>query len=193
MPGVERLSLDLLLPVAEECVQLGIPVLALFPVQKEWRALWGFDKSLPSDCAECSNPDGSGLTDVVYYWLHKYKHARVGVVSTTQDEVIRLFFAQGDMSCAMNDATLLSAAQVGGGYTGMQYTQGLNDLLSTFQCTGRLATYLIGGMNPKYMSSTNHQHIFRDEFYNAITNDGAITMAQWASDFVNGTLKNVGP
>ena len=32
MPGVERLSLDLLLPVAEECVQLGIPVMALFPV-----------------------------------------------------------------------------------------------------------------------------------------------------------------
>ena len=32
MPGVERLSLDLLLPVAEECVALGIPVMALFPV-----------------------------------------------------------------------------------------------------------------------------------------------------------------
>ena len=32
MPGVERLSLDLLLPVAEDCVQLGIPVMALFPV-----------------------------------------------------------------------------------------------------------------------------------------------------------------
>ena len=32
MPGVQRLSLDRLLPVAEECVQLGIPVLALFPV-----------------------------------------------------------------------------------------------------------------------------------------------------------------
>src|SRR5512139_1882071 len=32
MPGVERLSIDLLLPVAEECVQLGIPALALFPV-----------------------------------------------------------------------------------------------------------------------------------------------------------------
>ncbi len=31
MPGVERLSLDLLLPVAEECVRLGIPYLALFP------------------------------------------------------------------------------------------------------------------------------------------------------------------
>lgn len=32
MPGVERLSLDLLLPVAEQCVALGVPVMALFPV-----------------------------------------------------------------------------------------------------------------------------------------------------------------
>ncbi len=32
MPGVERVSVDVLLGVAEQCVQLGIPVLALFPV-----------------------------------------------------------------------------------------------------------------------------------------------------------------
>ncbi|MDP9972462.1 porphobilinogen synthase [Variovorax paradoxus] len=32
MPGVDRLSLDLLLPVAEQCVEAGIPVMALFPV-----------------------------------------------------------------------------------------------------------------------------------------------------------------
>jgi porphobilinogen synthase len=32
MPGVQRLSLDNLLPVAEECLALGVPVLALFPV-----------------------------------------------------------------------------------------------------------------------------------------------------------------
>jgi porphobilinogen synthase len=32
MPGVERLSLDLLFPVAERCVEYGIPVMALFPV-----------------------------------------------------------------------------------------------------------------------------------------------------------------
>jgi porphobilinogen synthase len=32
MPGVERVSVDLLLEVAAECVALGIPVLALFPV-----------------------------------------------------------------------------------------------------------------------------------------------------------------
>ena len=32
MPGVERMSLDVLLPVAEECVALGVRVMALFPV-----------------------------------------------------------------------------------------------------------------------------------------------------------------
>ncbi|MCL9846674.1 porphobilinogen synthase [Ralstonia solanacearum] len=32
MPGVERVSVDVLLGVAEQCLQLGIPVLALFPV-----------------------------------------------------------------------------------------------------------------------------------------------------------------
>jgi len=50
MPGVERLSIDLLLPVAEECVQLGIPALALFPV---------IDANLKSlGAEEALNPDG---------------------------------------------------------------------------------------------------------------------------------------
>ena len=32
MPGVERVSLDRLLPIAEECARLRVPVIALFPV-----------------------------------------------------------------------------------------------------------------------------------------------------------------
>ncbi len=32
MPGVERLSVDRLLPVAERCLKLRVPVMALFPV-----------------------------------------------------------------------------------------------------------------------------------------------------------------
>jgi porphobilinogen synthase len=32
MPGVERMSVDRLLPLAEQCVRFGIPVIALFPV-----------------------------------------------------------------------------------------------------------------------------------------------------------------
>ena len=32
MPGVERLTVDKLLPLAEQCLKLRIPALALFPV-----------------------------------------------------------------------------------------------------------------------------------------------------------------
>ncbi|MCV2356816.1 porphobilinogen synthase [Paucibacter sp. B2R-40] len=50
MPGVARLSLDRLIAVAEECVALGIPALALFPV---------IDASLKTpDGSEALNPDG---------------------------------------------------------------------------------------------------------------------------------------
>jgi porphobilinogen synthase len=50
MPGVERLSVDLLLAVAEDCVALGIPVMALFPV---------INPSLKTpDGIEATNPKG---------------------------------------------------------------------------------------------------------------------------------------
>jgi porphobilinogen synthase len=50
MPGINRVSLDLLFPVAQECVDLGIPVIALFPV---------IDASLKApDGKEAFNPNG---------------------------------------------------------------------------------------------------------------------------------------
>jgi porphobilinogen synthase len=50
MPGVSRVTLDLLLPIAQECVQLGIPVMALFPV---------INNELKSaDGEEAFNPNG---------------------------------------------------------------------------------------------------------------------------------------
>jgi porphobilinogen synthase len=50
MPGVQRRSLDRLFAVAEECVSLGVPVMALFPV---------IEPALKTaDGAEATNPDG---------------------------------------------------------------------------------------------------------------------------------------
>ena len=50
MPGVQRVTLDRLLPVADECVRLGIPVMALFPV---------IDPALKTDDGrEALNPEG---------------------------------------------------------------------------------------------------------------------------------------
>ena len=50
MPGVQRVTIDRLYPIAEECIALGIPVLALFPV---------LEPSLKSDDGrEALNPKG---------------------------------------------------------------------------------------------------------------------------------------
>jgi len=50
MPGVERLTVDRLLPMAEQCLTLGVPCIALFPV---------IDASLKTeDGREALNPEG---------------------------------------------------------------------------------------------------------------------------------------
>jgi porphobilinogen synthase len=49
MPGVERMSLDRLLPVAEKALKLGVPALALFPV---------VDGKKTPGAEEAWNPDG---------------------------------------------------------------------------------------------------------------------------------------
>ncbi len=50
MPGVQRLSVDRLLPLAEQCLALGVPVMALFPV---------IERALKSpDGREATNPEG---------------------------------------------------------------------------------------------------------------------------------------
>src|SRR5688500_7320359 len=104
LPVVERVSMDRLMPIAEECAQLQIPVIALFPV---------IEQSLKSpDGREATNPDGivlriarqlkqrfpelGVLTDVA---LDPYTtHGQDGVVDSTgyvlNDETIEVLRQQ---------------------------------------------------------------------------------------------------
>jgi porphobilinogen synthase len=98
MPGVERMSLDLLLPVAQECVDLGIPVMALFPV---------IDPALKTpDGREALNPDG--LVPRVVQAL-KSRFPQLGVMT---DVALDPFTSHGqdglldDNGYILNDATV---------------------------------------------------------------------------------------
>jgi porphobilinogen synthase len=98
MPGVERLSLDFLLPVAQECVDLGIPVMALFPV---------VDGALKTpDGREAFNPDG--LIPRVVYAL-KDRFPNLGVMT---DVALDPYTSHGqdglldDRNYIINDATV---------------------------------------------------------------------------------------
>ena len=98
MPGVERLSLDLLLPVAEDCVKLGIPVMALFPV---------IDPALKTpDGIEATNP--KGLVPTVVRELKK-RFPELGVMT---DVALDPFTSHGqdglldEHNYILNDATV---------------------------------------------------------------------------------------
>jgi hypothetical protein len=159
-------------------------------MQQRWREHWGFDASLPPDCADCRQADGGGLINLATFLLKKHPRAQLALISGMQDEVIRLFYSVGLKDCAdydtadpvaitlgqLLDPSVLMAAET--------YTDGLNELRARYQGTGRLATFYVGGANPNL-----HQHLFRPEFYSG--DFGELT--QFVTDFLNGKVQQVGP
>ena len=98
MPGVQRMSVDRLLPVAEACVQLGVPVMALFPV---------IDPALKTpDGREATNPDG-----LVPRAVRELK-ARFPTLALLTDVALDPFTSHGqdglldDTGYILNDATV---------------------------------------------------------------------------------------
>ena len=104
MPGVERLSLDLLLPVAEECAQLGIPAIALFPVidpalkSEDAREAYNAEGLVPRTVAALKTrlPELGVITDVA---LDPYtSHGQDGLVDragyVVNDETVQILARQ---------------------------------------------------------------------------------------------------
>jgi hypothetical protein len=114
------------------------------------------------------------------------------MISSMQDEVIRLFFSMGVKDCANADTidpVALTVTQILDPsifFAADTYTNGLNDLRSRFVGTGRFATYFLGGSN-----QTFHQHVFRPRFYE--TASGSKSIAQWVTDFMAGQVEQIGP
>ena len=106
MPGVERVSLDRLLPVAEKALQLGVPALALFPVvditKKSGGAeeAWNPDGLVPTVVARLKQefPELGIITDVA---LDPYtSHGQDGLIDATDPRAY-----------VMNDETLEALAK----------------------------------------------------------------------------------
>ncbi|WP_281166687.1 porphobilinogen synthase [Thiobacillus thioparus] len=103
MPGVERLSLDLLMPVAEDCLKLGIPALALFPV---------IDAGLKTlGAEEAFNPEGLVPRTVVAL---KNRFPELGIIT---DIALDPYTSHGqdglldDSGYVMNDETVAVLAR----------------------------------------------------------------------------------
>ncbi len=98
MPGVERMTIDHLLPAARYCQQLGIPAIALFPVVSS--------DCKSEDAREAWNPEGLAQRAVVAL---KEELPQLGVIT---DVALDPFTTHGqdglidDTGYVMNDATV---------------------------------------------------------------------------------------
>lgn len=160
-------------------------------LQKSWRELFGLDYGLPPDCDECFQPDGGGLLGLSDFLLEKHPTSRIAVVSSLQDEVIRLFFTPGQNQCATvanADPVGLTLGQLAGSaiFPPDVYQAGLLALRDRYGASGRMATYFLTDL-----TITLHQHTWRPRYFEAPT--GKPSMAQFVADFLDGRMEHVGP
>jgi len=161
-------------------------------MQKRWREAWGLDAALPPDCTECRQNDGGGFLKYADFLIRKHPNARLASISSMQDEVIRLFFSSGVKNCSGYDTadpygiTLGQVADPTIYFSAADYTGGLNEVRAKYQSSNRFATYFIGGA-----AITFHQHTWRQRFFEAPS--GGKTIAQFTTDFLNGTMTQIGP
>ena len=98
MPGVERLTIDRLLPAAEHCLELGIPAMALFPVVSA--------DCKSDDAREAWNPEGLAQRAVAAL---KSRFPELGVIT---DVALDPFTSHGqdglidDRGYVVNDETV---------------------------------------------------------------------------------------
>lgn len=161
-------------------------------MQKRWRELWGLDAALPPDCKGCFNENGGGLLGLADYLIEKHPSVKLGMISTTGDEVMRLFFSGGLKECANLDTIdpfevtlgqILDPAIV---MTEDVYTKAASALRAKYEPSGQLSTYFMSGD-----VKTFHQHVWRARFYEPVV--GGKTIAQFVQDTMDGVIQQVGP
>jgi hypothetical protein len=138
-------------------------------LQKQWREIWGLDGSVLSDCgADCPNHDDYEI-DYSKHLASKYPNSFSGLLETTNDSVITLFYGYGENDCTGSSATPVPADK---------FKAGLLDYRETMKTVspGHFGTYFIEG--------TQHTWLEDGSFYTAMA--GSKSLVQWYSDIVNG-------
>ena len=151
---------------------------ALAPcLQKRVIDLFGLSESLPSEfVANFIDEDGDGLSNIYTYLAQEYPEANFGLLSTDADAVIRFFYGLDDEDEECSTKRLLAPARA--------YRKGLLTLRNEeLVPTGQWATF--------YQDSSRHRYLRYDR-YTEEEVDG-VTPQLWLSEFLDGTLLQVGP
>ena len=145
-------------------------------IQKEWRDLWGLDDAFPADCEGCYEADGGGIArGVGEYLFQKFPGSDQvlgGLISTVDDEIMKLFFGKGLDNCVGNPFYPLG-----------RYQQGLDDFAKNVVDDSRFGTY--------FMLGSLHMHLTNPRYYQ--TNGVTMSIAEWLGQVLDNQAPHVGP
>ncbi len=134
---------------------------------------------MPSDCPDCIGADGGGTVNYVTYIGKKYPGARLGLISSDQDNTIRYFLGFGQNNCSGIEG-------FGSSLPGAEFQAGLAEMRDVYMKPwASWGTY--------FVASTSHTYIGgNDSFYNTTVQNVALT--DWFGDFVKGNPpSHIGP
>jgi hypothetical protein len=146
-------------------------------LQKTWRETWGYNNSILKDCgAACSKPDDFTF-DYGVYLAKTFNNRLSGLIESSQDSIISLFFGAGSDMCAAPFGLAPSIP-------GPDFQAGLLSFREAVKPYASFGSYL--------PPSDQHTWLMGASFYTAAIGD--TKLVDWVSDIINdkGT-KHVGP
>lgn len=143
-------------------------------LQRQLRDAWGLAEVLPTDCPSCSGSDGGGLVGMFDYVAQEVPHARLGVIASREDQILRLFYGFGADECA---------AAPGFPDLGEDVMAAAVDDLVGGVLTDRYRSFVVDG--------DVHVWSTKDQFYTV--ESGGTSLHAWVSALLEGDVEDVRP
>lgn len=143
-------------------------------LQHTWRDLWRWQDTLPLGARPTVTQAGGAFGSLFEYLVTRFPGRRFGLMSYTEDTVIRLFYGAGEQNCS----TLIPSPT---NYPGPRYTEGLVELRSRLGDSAGFSSFYVAGSDHTFLASDS-----------TATASGKTVFA-WLSDFLAGKAEHAGP
>ncbi len=143
-------------------------------LQSTVREVWNLDPAVPSDCAQCSCPDGGGLVNVLPWAAARYPDRRFAFLTSLEDNTMRSFYGYGySPRCDFPQ-----------NMPGEDYAAGLMGTRELLSGADNFATFYV----------TGDQHTFTYQSL-GLNSTGGTTLGDWLGLMVEGDASwdDVGP
>jgi len=141
-------------------------------LEQTWHDTWGFADGVMRDCGGDCPSSSDYMIDHLLHFGWRYPGYRAGLISSSQDANISLFFSFGQNGCQ------------GGTIAPEDYQAGLLALRRQLQAQGTpFGTYFIPG--------THHIWTMSDSAF--ATSVGGVSLKQWLAGLLAGSVDHVGP